>query len=81
MMSNEKINLSFIKNRRISLGITLQEMANLVGMTSKENYYRYESGQYAFKADDIPKLQQALNTDKESLFTTKVTKLETISKE
>lgn len=76
-MVEQKLNLSFIKERRLNLNLTLQEMADLMGMKSKENYFRYENGDFAFKANDVPKLELSLNTSKESLFTPKVTKLET----
>ena len=76
-MVEQRLNLSFIKERRLSLDLTLQEMAYLMGMKSKENYFRYENGDFAFKANDVPKLAFSLKTSNESLFTPKVTKLET----
>lgn len=51
-----------IKSRRIDLGLTLEEVAKIVGV-SRQTIQRYESGVIAsIPSDKIEKLAQALNT-------------------
>lgn len=51
-----------IKSRRIDLGLTLEEVAKIVGV-SRQTIQRYESGVIAsIPSDRIEKLAQALNT-------------------
>ncbi|UVH22846.1 helix-turn-helix domain-containing protein [Lacticaseibacillus paracasei] len=74
-----KINLSFIKKRRQSLGLNQSEMAKRLGMSSKSNYSRYETGIYTFDSTHVPLLAAALKVSMNSLYTRKVSNLETLS--
>lgn len=54
-------NLMFIKKRRLELDLTLQEMANKLGFKNASTYLKYESGEYSFKAEQLPMLANALD--------------------
>lgn len=56
----KKLNLLFIKKRRLEINKTLQEMADCLGMKNASTYLKYESGLYSFKADQLPALAEAL---------------------
>lgn len=72
-----EINLQLIKERRLELKLTQQDMANRLNLGSKANYSRYESGKYTFDANAIPVLHRTLGIPITKLFTQKVTDLET----
>ncbi|WP_019377708.1 helix-turn-helix transcriptional regulator [Virgibacillus halodenitrificans] len=55
------LNLSYIKERRIQLGITQQEMAERLGFKNSSTYLKYETGSYSFKAEQLPVLAKTLN--------------------
>lgn len=62
------INLIFIKDRRIALGITLQEMADILGLKNASTYLKYEKGEYLFKAIQLPALAQKLECNISNFF-------------
>jgi transcriptional regulator with XRE-family HTH domain len=72
-----ELNLAKIRKQREDLGIQQQEMAERLGMKNKSDYSRYENGKYKFKADHVPVLANALGVSIASLYTQKVTKIET----
>lgn len=63
-----KLNLKYIKNKRLEKKLTLQEMAEKLGMKDASTYMRYEKGEYALKADIIPKIALILNCDIKDFF-------------
>ena len=74
------IDLDFIKNKRLELNISQQKMAEKLGFKNASTYLKYESGEYAFKADMIPSLAEILEEDMRNFFTDKVAKIETKNK-
>lgn len=63
------LNLEYIKKRRIELNLSLQYVANKLGFKNASTYLKYENGDYAFKADMLPKLSSILNSEIEKFFT------------
>ena len=54
-----QFNLEFIKVRRQELGISTEQMAQSLGFQNYSTYWKYENGQYRFKADMVPLLAGA----------------------
>lgn len=71
MEHDAKLDLSFIKKRRISLGLTHQQLAEQLSFKNASTYFKYENGAYALKADHLPKLSTILKCDIDDLFTRK----------
>ncbi len=57
------VNLTFIKNRRHELGLTLQVMANELGFKKATTYANYENGERVMKANMLPILAKVLKCD------------------
>ena len=55
-----EFNLQAIPERREQLGISTVDMAKKLGMKNRSIYWKYEHGQYKFRAEDLPKLAEAL---------------------
>lgn len=72
-----ELNLALIKEQRIKLNLTQQDMADRLGMSDKANYNRYENGVYSFDAKYVPILHTVLKIPYTTLFTQKVNKIET----
>jgi transcriptional regulator with XRE-family HTH domain len=70
----EILNLEFIKNRRLSMDISLQKMAEELGFKNASTYLKYENGTYAFKADQLPLLAKILNCEIKNFFKTEISK-------
>ncbi len=64
-----KLNLSFIKEKRISLGLTHQQLAEHLSFKNASTYFKYENGTYSFKADHLPKLADIFQCKINDLFT------------
>ena len=64
-----QFNLEFIKARRQELGISTEEMAKVLGFQNYSTYWKYENGQYRFKADMIPVLANILQCEPQNFFT------------
>lgn len=64
-----QFNLEFIKARRQELGISTEEMAKVLGFQNYSTYWKYENGQYRFKADMIPALANILQCEPQNFFT------------
>lgn len=62
------VDLSFIKKKRLELGYTHGELAYYLGYKNPCSYYKYEHGDYTFKAIHLPILAQVLKCDLDSLF-------------
>lgn len=70
------LSLGYIKNRRIELGITQQEMAESLGFKNSSTYLKYESGAYAFKAEQLPTLAKTLNCSINDFFNKNIAETE-----
>lgn len=70
----KKLNLEYIKKRRLELGKSQQEMAEHLGMKNASTYLKYENGTYAFKAEQLPALAEALNCKISDFFIKNVAK-------
>lgn len=70
----QTLNLEFIKQRRLSLNITLQEMAYHLGFKNASTYLKYENGFYAFKANQLPILAKTLKCNISDFFKQNVAK-------
>lgn len=64
----KEINLGFVKKKRMELHYTNADMAKALGLSSPEKYYRRETGEYAFKATELPALSAKLKEPIESFF-------------
>ena len=64
----KEINLGFVKAKRKELHYTNADMAKALGLSSPEKYYRRETGEYAFKATELPALSAKLNEPIEKFF-------------
>ncbi|MEK3890209.1 helix-turn-helix domain-containing protein [Bacillus sp. FSL K6-3431] len=70
----QTLDLQYIKNRRIELEKTLQEMADSLGMKNASTYLKYENGTYAFKAEQLPMLSKTLKCKIPDFFNRNVAK-------
>lgn len=75
------LNLDYIKNRRLELGKTMQEMADNMGMKNASTYLKYENGTYAFKAEQLPALAKSLKCKITDFFKINVAKTEISKRE
>ena len=76
----DTLNLKFIKERRKKQRFTLQQAANMLGLSNGSVYYKYESGIYAFKAETLPMLANILSCSISDFFTQNSSKIETKQK-
>ena len=63
-----KLNLDFIRRRRLEKKLTLQEMAELMGFKNASTYMKYEKGDYSFKAEQLPALANVLGCEIDNIF-------------
>ncbi|MDF2790480.1 MAG: helix-turn-helix protein [Neobacillus sp.] len=70
----QTLNLDFVKNRRQSMDISLQKMAEELGFKNASTYLKYENGSYAFKADQLPILAGVLKCEISNFFEYKISK-------
>jgi transcriptional regulator with XRE-family HTH domain len=66
------LNLNFLRERRLELNISLQEMADRIGFKHASTYMKYEKGIYSFKANHVPLLAIELKSPVEDLFLNKM---------
>lgn len=71
------LNLRLIKSKRKNKKITLEEMANALGLSSKSDYFKREAGITKFKSTELPIVSNQLGIPIEKIFTSKVEKIET----
>ncbi|WHO86422.1 XRE family transcriptional regulator [Limosilactobacillus oris] len=64
----KKINLKLIKETRIKLGFTYNDMAKALMLKEPEKYYRRENGTYNFQATEIPLLAHKLKIPMAKIF-------------
>ena len=67
-----EVNLELIKEKRLEKGYSLQEMAENIGLNDKVKYYRRESGEHNFKAEEIPLVCKVLGIPLKKFFIQKV---------
>ncbi|HCQ5595202.1 TPA: helix-turn-helix transcriptional regulator [Clostridioides difficile] len=65
----KKIDHDFIKKRRNTLNLSLQNVAKELGFKNASTYFKYETGQYSIRVDMLPKLSKILDCDIENFFT------------
>lgn len=65
----KKIDHDFIKKRRNTLNLSLQNVAKELGFKNASTYFKYETRQYSIRADMLPKLSKILDCDIENFFT------------
>ncbi|MBM7606022.1 transcriptional regulator with XRE-family HTH domain [Metabacillus crassostreae] len=75
----KSFNNDYIKQRRIELELTLQEMADSMGFKNASTYMKYENGTYAFKAEHLPLLSKTLKCKIVDFFNNEIAKIEIIS--
>lgn len=64
-----RFDLEYVRSRRVERGLTLQEVAQHLGMCDKSAYSKYEAGTYQFRASMLPELARVLGCSIESFFT------------
>ncbi len=64
----KKLNLNLIYKKRKAKQITLQEMAETMGLKNASTYMKYEKGEYSFRAEHLPILAKTLNCEIQDLF-------------
>ncbi len=64
----EQLNLDFIKNKRMSLNLSLQEVAQRLGFKNASTYLKYENGDYIFRANMLPELANIFGCKIENFF-------------
>ena len=71
-----EFNLKYIQQRREQLGISRRNMAELLGFSNSSVYWKYETGDYKFRAEILPKLAEALKCDAKNFFTQAISETE-----
>lgn len=69
MENRPRLDLTVMKEKRIGLGLTHQQLAEKLSFKNASTYYKYENGMYAFKADQLPILAEILECEISNLFT------------
>lgn len=62
------LDLSLIRQKRKEKKLTLQEMAEKLGLKHASTYMKYEKGDYSFRADQLPLLVMAFDCKIQDLF-------------
>nr|WP_243895828.1 helix-turn-helix transcriptional regulator [Paenibacillus sp. F411] len=60
--------MEFVKQRRLELGLSLQDLAESLGFKNASTYMKYEEGSYSFKANQLPALANKLECRIENFF-------------
>lgn len=63
-----KVNLVFLKKKRLEKKLTLKQMSNILGFEKACTYYKYENGATSIKADMLPVLANILECEIEDFF-------------
>lgn len=71
------LNLRLIKEKRLERHLTLEEMAHSLGLSSKSDYFKRETGDTKFKSTELPILSKKLNIPFDNFFNSNVEKIET----
>lgn len=67
------VNLKLIKEKRISKGFSLEYMSEILALKSRSSYFKRETGEYAFKAEEIPVIANELDLSYDNIFAKKLT--------
>jgi len=54
------MNIEYMKQRRLELGLSLQTVAEKMGFKNASTYSKYENGEYNLKANMLPGLSKIL---------------------
>ncbi len=73
-----EINLEYIAKKRKEYGFSLQYMAEKLGFSNASTYFKYEKGDYEFKANMLPILSEMFKCDMNYFFKNKISKTETL---
>lgn len=68
------LNLELIKKRREEKNLTLQQMADALGIGDRWTYYKRENGDTNFKASEIPIIVSVLDIPYQKIFDKKLRK-------
>lgn len=71
------VNLQLIRQLRLENNLTMEEMANHLGLKSKSDYFKRENGDTNFKSTELPILATVLHEPVDSFFKKNVSKIET----
>ena len=71
------INLKLIKEKREDKKLTLEEMASVLGLSGKSDYFKRENGTTKFKSTELPILSAKLGIPLASFFNPNVEKIST----
>ncbi|MGY3777907.1 helix-turn-helix domain-containing protein [Isobaculum melis] len=63
-----ELDLDLIREKRLALNYTHKEIAYYLGYKNPCSYYKYENGDYSFKANQLPILAQILNCELSALY-------------
>lgn len=66
-----EFDLAYIAERRKALGLSCQKMAELMGFSGHSVYWKYEHGDYKFRADMLPTLATALRCNVKNFYSKK----------
>lgn len=64
----QSLNLKLIRQKRKDKHITLQEMAEVMGLKNASTYMKYEKGEYSFRAEHLPLLAKTFGCTIQDLF-------------
>ena len=68
------LNLELIKQKREEKHLTLQQMADALGIKDRWKYYKRENGDTKFKASEIPIIVSVLDIPYQKIFDIKLRK-------
>lgn len=69
-----EVDLEKIRSSREKMGVTKTEMAQALHLSGTDKYTRRESGEYKFKATEIPVLSQVLHIPMEKILVSSLRK-------
>ena len=70
------VDLQFISAKRKEKKLTLQKMAEILGLKNASTYSKYEKGSYKIKAEMLPELASAFDCRLENFFADYVSETE-----
>lgn len=71
------INLKLIRQKRIENKLTMQDMAEVLGLSGKSDYSKRETGDTRFRSTEIPVISKKLRIPLSKIFKKNVEKIET----
>lgn len=64
----QEINFDLLKQRRKEMRLSLQEMAECMGLKDGSTYWKYEKGVYKFKGHQLPVVASKLKLKLNDIF-------------